>query len=91
MTELFGTYLAFQKAQLLHCPHRHLIFTLPHELNLLWCWNRTLMSDLLFQAVRETVLELTGDDRYLGALPGFVGALHTWGRSLALHPHLLVC
>jgi hypothetical protein len=81
-------WLDFQKARLLAGPHRHLIFTLPHELNALWQWNDTVMSDLLFQAVRETVMELRGDERYVGALPGLVCALHTWGRSLALHPHL---
>jgi hypothetical protein len=33
-------------------------------------------------------MELTADSRYLGAEPGFLLTLHTWGRSLSLHPHL---
>jgi hypothetical protein len=81
-------WLEFQKARLLAGPHRHLIFTLPHELNALWQWNGSVMGERLFQAVRTTLLELTGDARYLGALPGFLCALHTWGCSLALHPHV---
>lgn len=81
-------WLDVQQARLLSCPHHHLIFTLPHDLNALWVLNTEAMRGLLFRAVRETLMELTGDARYLGAEPGFLLALHTWGRSLSLHPHL---
>jgi hypothetical protein len=83
-------WLARQKARLLACAHHHLIFTIPHELNALWCWNRAAMARLLFGAVRAVLDELLGDARYLGATPAFLAALHTWGRSLSLHPHLHV-
>ena len=83
-------WLERQRARLLDCAHHHLIFTIPHELNALWCWNRAPMAKLLFGAVRETLLELLGDPRYLGAQPAFLAALHTWGRSLSLHPHVHV-
>jgi len=83
-------WLERQKARLLGCAHHHLIFTIPHELNALWCWNRAPMAKLLFGAVRDTLIELLGDPRYLGARPAFLAALHTWGRSLALHPHVHV-
>jgi hypothetical protein len=83
-------WLERQRARLLDCAHHHLIFTIPHELNALWRWNRSSMAKLLFGAVRETLMELLGDARYLGAQPAFISALHTWGRSLSLHPHLHV-
>ena len=83
-------WLERQRARLLGCAHHHLIFTIPHELNALWCWNRAPMAKLLFGAVRETLMELLGDPRYLGAQPAFLAALHTWGRSLSLHPHVHV-
>jgi len=83
-------WLERQRARLLDCAHHHLIFTIPHEFNALWCWNRAPMAKLLFGAVRETLMELLGDPRYLGATPAFLAALHTWGRSLSLHPHLHV-
>lgn len=73
---------------LLRCPHHHIIFTLPHELNLLWTFNRALMADILFRAVKETLNQLSKDRRYLNAKPGYLCALHTWGRNLSLHPHL---
>ena len=83
-------WLERQRARLLGCAHHHLIFTIPHQLNALWCWNRAPMAKLLFGAVRETLMELLGDARYLGATPAFLSALHTWGRSLSLHPHVHV-
>ena len=83
-------WLERQRARLLGCAHHHLIFTIPHELNALWCWNRRAMAQLLFGAVRDTLMELLGDPRYLGARPAFLAALHTWGRSLSLHPHVHV-
>jgi hypothetical protein len=83
-------WLSRQRARLLACAHHHLIFTIPHELNTLWRWNRAAMAKLLFDAVRAVLAELLGDPRYLGAKPAFVSALHTWGRSLSLHPHVHV-
>jgi hypothetical protein len=76
-------WLDFQAARLIACPHHHLIFTLPHDLNGLWVLNTAVMTGILFRAVQETLLELTADPRYLGAEPGFLLALHTWGRSLS--------
>ncbi len=83
-------WLERQRARLLGCAHHHLIFTIAHELNALWCWNRRAMAKLLFGAVRETLAELLGDEKYLGATPAYLAALHTWGRSLSLHPHVHV-
>ena len=80
--------LEAQKARLLACAHHHLIFTIPHELKELWSFNRAPMAKLLFGAVRDTLTELLADPKYLGARPAFLLTLHTWGRSLALHPHI---
>lgn len=77
-----------QQARLLACDHYHVVFTLPHELLCLWSWNRAWFVDALFQATRDTLMTLLADDRHLGALPGMVMALHTWGRTLNRHPHI---
>ena len=74
--------------KLLACEHRHIIFTLPHELNGLWAYNRSRLAALLFDSVRETLLQLCADERWLGVTPGIVLALHTWGRTLSRHPHV---
>lgn len=77
-----------QLARLLPCPHFHVTFTLPHELLALWEYNRERFTQALFDAVRGTLLALLGDPRHLGATPGLLLALHTWGRTLSRHPHV---
>jgi hypothetical protein len=81
-------WLASQQARLLACDHYHVVFTLPRELHALWRTNRRRFADLLFRAVRDTLFTLLADPRYLGATPGLIAALHTWGRTLCLHPHV---
>jgi Putative transposase/Transposase zinc-binding domain len=81
-------WLERQKARLLACDHYHVIFTLPSELHALWLANGRELANLLFHAAWATLRELLGDPKYLGATPGMVAALHTWGQTLVLHPHL---
>jgi hypothetical protein len=64
------------------------VFTVPHELESLWHRNPVRMNDVLCRSVRATLLELLRDGRYLGAVPGILAALHTWGRTLSFHPHV---
>ena len=81
-------WLAAQLQRLLPCAHFHVVFTLPHELLGLWEFNRAQLSQVLFDCVRESLLQLLADARHLGATPGILLALHTWGRSLSHHPHV---
>ncbi len=81
-------WLEVQRARFLDCGHHHVVFTIPEELNALWRHNRREMTDVLFAAASETLLELLGDPKHLGAKPGIIAALHTWGQALQLHPHL---
>ena len=81
-------WLERQRARLLTCDHYHVIFTIPRELNALWLANVRLLATLLFRAAWATLSELLGDPKYLGATPGMLAALHTWGQTLVLHPHL---
>ena len=68
----------------------HVIFTLPHELNPLILENQKLLYNLLFSAASDTLITLCRDKKYMGALPGIVSVLHTWGQKLNFHPHLHV-
>jgi hypothetical protein len=81
-------WLEKQKARLLACDHFHVIFTIAHELHQLWWLNTRLLIEVLFQSARDTLFELLADERHLGALPGVMMSLHTWGRTLSLHPHV---
>jgi Transposase zinc-binding domain len=80
-------WLALQRARLLACDHYHILFTLPHDLNPLWLANVPMMTALLLQAVRTTLLALLADPQSLGAPPGIIAALHTWSQTLVLHQH----
>ena len=77
-----------QLARLLPCPHFHVVFTLPHVLLPLWSFNRAAMAALLFDCVRDSLLELMADPKRMGVRPGLLMALHTWGRNLSQHPHI---
>ncbi len=77
-----------QYQRLLAIDHYHVIFTVPHELLPLWRYNQGWFSGTLFRAVSDTLLTLSQDKKHLGALPGMIMALHTWGRNLSLHPHI---
>ncbi len=71
-------WLQQTQERVLDCPHHHWVFTLPHRLHPIWHYNRALCQTFLFQAVRETLLTLCNDKRYLAAKPAAILALHTW-------------
>lgn len=77
-----------QFQRLLAADHYHVIFTLPHELLPLWRYNQRWFPDTLFRVVSDTLMTLAQDSKHLGALPGIILSLHTWGRNLSLHPHI---
>lgn len=83
-------WLEKASARLLPVDHYHVVFTLPHELNDLWHYNRSWCADHLFKASAETLKQLLSDERYLGGEVGMLSSLHTWGRTLSFHPHVHV-
>lgn len=66
----------------------HVIFTVPAELNALIYRNQKQLYTLLFHTTSKTLLELSADPEYLGAEPGIVSVLHSWGANLSYHPHI---
>jgi hypothetical protein len=81
-------WLTVHRARLLAWDHSHGIGTLPHGLHPLWLATVPVLSTLLLQAVRATLVELLAAPKYLGAPPGILAALHTWSQTLVLHPHV---
>lgn len=77
-----------RRSEVLDARYFHVVFTVPHQLNALFLANQRLMYDLLFSTASKTLLILSQDRRYLGAEPGIIMVLHTWGQSLAYHPHV---
>src|SRR5450759_349544 len=74
--------------ELLPVKYYHVVFTLPHELNSLALGHRKPLFKLLFDASAATLLCFAKDPKYLGAIPGIISVLHTWGQQLSFHPHI---
>ena len=81
-------WLAARERELLDTSYFHVVFTVPHELNLLALENPRLFYDLLFTASTQTLLAIASDPKHLGAQIGVIAILHTWGQNLLLHPHI---
>ncbi len=81
-------WLEQQQANLLPVEYFHVVFTLPEEVARVALVNPATIYGLLFQATRQTLIEVAADPKHLGALPGMLLVLHTWGQTLSHHPHL---
>src|SRR5271166_4810278 len=81
-------WITARQRDLLDTSYFHVVFTVPHELNVLALENPRLFYDLLFTAAAQTLLEIASDAKHLGAEIGVIAVLHTWGQNLLLHPHI---
>jgi hypothetical protein len=81
-------WITARQRELLDTSYFHVVFTVPHELNVLALENPRLFYDLLFTATAQTLLEIASDPKHLGAEIGVIAILHTWGQNLLLHPHI---
>jgi hypothetical protein len=83
-----ATWLAAREREVLDTPYVHVIFTLPHALGPLALQNPRHLYGLLFRTVAQTLQDIAGDPKHLGAEIGGFAVLHTWGQQLHHHPHL---
>ncbi len=77
-----------RRRELLPIGYFHAVFTLPHELNSIILGNRQQLFKLLFDASAQTLLDFGNDEHHLGAIPGIISVLHTWGQDMCFHPHV---
>ena len=87
-TQARERWLAAREQELLPTSYFHVVFTVPHELNLLAQDNPRQFYHLLFTASAATLLEIAADPKHLGAEIGMLSILHTWGQNLLAHPHI---
>lgn len=81
-------WLTARERELLDTSYFHVVFTVPHELNVVALENPRLFYELLFSSSAQTLLEIASDTKHLGAEIGVIAILHTWGQNLLLHPHI---
>lgn len=77
-----------RRSEVVDGPYFHVVFTAPAELRPLIYANQKLLYSLLHDASAKTLLELSRDQKYLGATPAIIQVLHTWGQELNYHPHI---
>ena len=81
-------WIRARESELLPVPYFHVVFTIPAPIEPVVIRNRRAMYGILFRAVRETLLEISADEKHLGAVPGILAVLHTWGQTLSAHTHI---
>ena len=77
-----------RRAEVIDAPYFHMVFTIPHEMNPLLYSNQELLYGLFHKCCAETILELSADPKFLGAVPGIIQILHTWNQELGYHVHM---
>ena len=70
-----------REAELLPVPYFHLVFTIPEVFNQLLPKYAHEVYSALFAASWQTVSAFASDEKHLGAKPGMVSILHTWGPT----------
>ena len=81
-------WLERRKLQALDCSYYHVIFTISHDLHLIWRWNRRLFTNILFSSAWHTLRELLESERWLGAYTGAIGVFQSWDDEMQEHCHL---
>src|SRR5680860_179839 len=81
-------WIRAREEELLKVPYFHVVFTLPSELNRLCLYEPKLVYGLLFKIAWQVIKGFSSNPKFLGANPGMIAILHTWGQNLSLHPHL---
>ena len=79
-------WLQARKSEVLPVTYFHCIFTLHHELNPLILKNKSVMLNILFKSVSQTLISFGKNE--LGGKIGFLSVLHTWDQQLKAHFHL---
>jgi hypothetical protein len=83
-----AVWLEQQAEHLLPVEYHHVVFTLPAAVAELALANPASLYDLLLRSAAATLREVAANPKRLGALPGILLVLHTWGQNLHHHPHV---
>jgi hypothetical protein len=74
------------KDSMMNIPHRHVVFTLPHQLNNLIKENKRQLLDFLFKAASDSIKDWMWKKYRLK--PGIISVLHTFGETKSFHCHI---
>lgn len=74
------------KSQMMDIPHRHVVMTLPHQLNQLIKDNDKHLLNILMRVTADTFKDWIGHK--FNIKPGIISVLHTYGETKNYHPHV---
>ena len=77
-----------QQAHIINTRYFHVVFTLPHELNVVTHYAKAQLYSALFQAVSQTLDKFAHNRKRLKGQLGVTMVLHTWGQTLSQHIHV---
>lgn len=77
-----------QAENVLPAQYFHVVFTLPHELNVVSRFADNTLYRSLFKAVWETLSKFASNRPQAKGQLGVTAVLHTWGQTLSQHIHL---
>lgn len=80
-------WLSREAENLLPVEYHHVVFTLPAEVNPIGLLNPATVYEALMGSAAQTIREVSGQAKHLGAEVGLLLVLHTWGQTLSYHPH----
>ena len=83
-----AAWIDARTADLLDVEYFHVVFTIPEPIAAIALQNKAQVYGILFRATADTFRTIAADPQHLGATIGFFAVLHTWGQTLAHHPHL---
>lgn len=76
------------QSKLLDVPYVHLVTTMPHRLNKLAKRYPKEIYNLIFQTTKATIWTIFKKKAHVGATPGMISVLHTWGADMKYHVHV---
>jgi hypothetical protein len=79
---------AARLAEVLDVPYAHMVFTLPHEINVLAAVHARWIYETLLRCVAATLTDFAANERWLGGVGAFTLVLHTWTQDLRRHLHV---
>ena len=74
------------KSEMMDIPHRHVVFTIPHQLNGLLKANKKELLNYLARNAADTFKDWMKAKYNLKI--GIIGVIHTFGEKKNLHPHI---
>jgi len=83
-----GKWLEKTMEQMYNVPYVHLVTTLPKELRKLARSNQKVIYNIILRSTAKTIKEVGNNPLYIGAMPGLISILHTFGADMKYHVHV---